>query len=50
MISFLRKRPWLWIVLVFLILIASWIFLIQLAREHAPQPITPDTPPIHESP
>lgn len=34
--SFLRARPWLWIVLAFAILIASWVVLLTIASKHRP--------------
>lgn len=34
--NFLRKRPWLWIVFAFFILIASWTVLLKIASEHRP--------------
>jgi len=48
MLTFLRKRPWIWIVLVFVILIVSWIFLIRLANERGPKPL-PDNYPNHHA-
>jgi len=46
---FLRNRPWIWIVAGFLVLIASWVWLIGVAVERGPEKITVDTPASHES-
>lgn len=43
MITFFRERPWIWIVIAFVILIAGWIFLLRLASEHRPETISIDT-------
>jgi len=46
--SFLRARPWLWIVFAFAILIASWVALLTIASRHRPatvelaKPVTRD--------
>jgi hypothetical protein len=32
----MKKRPWLWIVFAFLVLIASWTVLLKIAAEHRP--------------
>jgi hypothetical protein len=32
----MKKRPWLWIVFAFLILIGSWAVLLKIASEHRP--------------
>ena len=37
--SLLRKKPWLWIVLAFLILIAAWSVLISIAVKNQPEKI-----------
>lgn len=34
--NFLRERPWLWIVLAFLLLIAGWTVLLKIAAENQP--------------
>jgi len=39
--TYLRSRPWLWIVFAFVILIASWIVLLKIASEHRPASIEP---------
>lgn len=41
--QFLRDRPWIWIIVAFLVLIASWVALFRIAKEHAPEPIRPET-------
>ncbi len=48
MIQFLRKRPWLFIVLAFALLIGSWIFLLRLAKEHQPETVPLQTIEPHE--
>jgi len=32
----MKKRPWLWIVFAFILLIASWAVLLKIAAEHRP--------------
>lgn len=39
MITFVKKRPWIWIVIAFAILIAGWVFLLRLASENRPQSV-----------
>ncbi len=34
--NFLRQRPWLWIILAFLILISGWSVLLHLASKYRP--------------
>ncbi len=46
--TFFRDRPWIWIVVAFLVLIASWAVLFRIAAEHAPQPIRPETIDTHD--
>lgn len=36
MIKFLRDRPWLWIILAFVVLIIAWTFLLKIAGERQP--------------
>ncbi|MEX2578988.1 MAG: hypothetical protein WD342_08015 [Verrucomicrobiales bacterium] len=48
MIRFLYDRPWIWIVLAFLCLIASWVVLLRLANEKRPAAVTEDFPSAHE--
>lgn len=50
MIAFFRDRPWLWIILAFLVLITGWVFLIRLSLDKAPQPIPLPTPANHSRP
>jgi hypothetical protein len=40
----LRSRPWLLVVVAFLVLIAAWVLLIRFAHRHADEPI-PLPPP-----
>ncbi|MDF1863004.1 MAG: hypothetical protein P1U87_22495 [Verrucomicrobiales bacterium] len=48
MIQFLQKRPWIWVVVAFTILIGGWIFLLRLAAEHRPDSVEIITIPVHE--
>ena len=41
----MRKRPWLWIVLAFVILITSWVVLLRIASEHRPATVELKTGP-----
>lgn len=45
--SLLRKRPWLLVVLAFVVLIAAWTKLFFFAQEHGdhPIPLTEEAPP-----
>lgn len=45
--TLLRKRPWLLVVLAFVVLIAAWAKLFHFAREHGdrPIPVTEDAAP-----
>ncbi|HQW29183.1 MAG TPA: hypothetical protein PK529_08365 [Verrucomicrobiales bacterium] len=52
MINFLRDRPWIWIIVAFLILITSWTVLLKVAGDRKPasveiyqQPTSQTTPP-----
>ena len=36
MIKFLRDRPWIWIIVAFLILITSWTVLLKVAGDRKP--------------
>jgi|APTNR8051073442_1049403.scaffolds.fasta_scaffold11053_3 hypothetical protein len=42
--NFLRKRPWLWIVFAFVILIASWTVLLKIATDRRPANVELATP------
>jgi hypothetical protein len=42
MSSFLRRNPWLWIVLAFVLLIAAWAVLITIAVNNQPERIDLD--------
>jgi len=44
MIAFLRDRPWIWIVLAFVILITGWVFLLRIAAEHRPEAVELEAP------
>lgn len=37
--QFFRKRPWIWIIIAFVILITGWIFLLRLSITHRPESI-----------
>lgn len=39
MITWIRDRPWIWIVVVFVLLIAVWIVLIKIARDNQPESV-----------
>ena len=39
MIQFFRKRPWIWIVVAFLILISAWVVLFKIAGKHRPEKV-----------
>ncbi len=45
--SFLRQRPWIWIVLAFLVLIAAWAVLLKIATEHRPASVELAPPVTH---
>lgn len=36
MIKFLRDRPWIWIILAFVVLITAWTILLKIAGERRP--------------
>jgi len=42
--NLLRKRPWLWIVFAFVILIASWTVLLKIAIDRRPANVELATP------
>lgn len=46
--SYLRNRPWLWIVFAFTVLIAGWIVLLKIATEHRPANVEIHSPSSHE--
>lgn len=48
MITFLRERPWIWIVFAFVILISSWVVLFKIAGKYRPEPIEIQTVESHE--
>ena len=39
MMNLMRKKPWLWIVLAFVVLIAAWSVLISIAVNNQPEKI-----------
>ncbi len=41
---FLRERPWIWIVVAFLVLITGWSFLITIAVQNTPETIELTSP------
>ncbi len=45
MIKFLRDRPWIWIILAFVVLITSWTILLKIAGEKRPASVE-----IHQKP
>lgn len=42
MMSYLKKNPWLWIVVAFVLLIAAWSVLITIAVKNQPEKIPLD--------
>jgi len=36
MIKFLKERPWIWIIVAFIILITAWTILLKVAGERQP--------------
>lgn len=47
--GFFARRPWLWVVIIFLLLIAAWTFLIVTAVKNRPQKVPLDQPPAKET-
>ena len=47
--TFLRDRPWIWIIVAFIILITGWVALFLIAKEHAPEPIPLETTELHDN-
>ncbi len=45
MIKFLRDRPWIWIIVAFVVLITAWTILLKIAGERQP-----DTVEIYQQP
>lgn len=43
MMNLLRKKPWLWIVLAFVLLIAAWSVLFTIALKNQPETIPLET-------
>lgn len=39
MIAWITKRPWIWIILTFVLLIAAWTVLIKVAMNNQPEVI-----------
>ncbi len=52
MIQFITKRPWILIIIAFVILISCWIFLLRLAHQKLPESVPLETiqPRISETP
>ena len=50
MMDLIRKKPWLWIVLAFVLLIAAWTVLISIAVNNQPEkiPVGEKAPPAAE--
>lgn len=49
MIQIFKKRPWLWIVMAFILLIAAWAVLITIAVNNQPETIEVDAKGAEES-
>ena len=49
MMKIFQKRPWLWIVLAFILLIAAWAVLITIAVNNQPEKIEVDAKGAGES-
>ncbi len=41
--DFLKKRPWIWVIIAFVILITAWVFLLRLSITHRPESIEFDS-------
>lgn len=39
MIDWIRRRPWIWVVVAFVLLITAWTVLIKIARENQPESV-----------
>lgn len=39
MIEFFKKRPWIWVIIAFIILMTGWAFLLRLSITHLPESI-----------
>jgi len=39
MIKFLKERPWVWIIVAFIILITAWTILLKIAGERQPESV-----------
>ena len=46
--NWLKKRPWIWIVLAFVVLITSWVWLLRLAIETQPESVPLQTRTVHD--
>lgn len=44
----IKERPWIWIIVAFVILICSWVFLLRIAKEHRPEKVEMITITPHE--
>lgn len=48
--KWLRDRPWIWFVLLFLAFVGAWVVFITIAVRNAPQVVPPAHPvPAHDS-
>lgn len=46
MIKFLKERPWIWIIVAFVVLISSWAILLKVAGERRPASVEIYQPPV----
>jgi hypothetical protein len=46
MIKFLKERPWVWIIVAFIILITAWTILLKVAGERQPESVEIYQPPV----
>ncbi|MDF1737653.1 MAG: hypothetical protein P1U86_00735 [Verrucomicrobiales bacterium] len=50
MIHFFQKRPWIWVIVAFIILMTGWAFLLRLSITHLPESIPPKSAEKSEQP
>ena len=50
MMDFLKKRPWIWVIIAFVILITAWVFLLRISITHRPESIELPTVETSEQP
>lgn len=48
--NFLSNRPWIWVVVVFVVLIIQWYNLIRIAIENRPESVPLTTSVVHDAP